>query len=109
LRGVSLIYPESLPYGQLVHITTNFQATSTADRAIDILQHGGVLSIKAHLLTRLGSYQALDGLSDGYTGMLDRLFTTIEDRFGDAIWWSTMTAVAAQAVSARQAGERQSV
>jgi hypothetical protein len=107
-RGVSLIYPESLPYGRLVQITTNFQATSTPDRAMEILQHGGVLSIKAHLLTRLGSYQAPDGLNDGYAGMLDRLFATIEDRFGDAIWWPTMTALAAQVRSARHAGEMRS-
>lgn len=101
LRGVSLVHPELLPYGQLVHITTNFQATSTLDRALAILQHGGVLSIKAHLLTRLGRYQALDGLGDSYAGALDRLFTTIEDRFGDAIWWPTLTRLAAQVLSAR--------
>jgi hypothetical protein len=108
LRDVSLIHPQVLPYGRLVHIPTNFQATSTADRAMAILQHGGVLAIKAHLLTRLGSYQALDGLSDSYIDMLDRLFTAIEDRFGNAIWWPTMTALAAQALAADDASEMRS-
>jgi hypothetical protein len=105
LRGVSLIHPQLLAHGRLVHITTNFQATSTPARAMEILQHGGVLSIKAHLLTRLGSYQALDGLNAGYVDRLHRLFTAIEDRFGDAIWWPTMTALAAQVLAAGHVGE----
>jgi hypothetical protein len=105
LRGVSLIYPEVLPYGEIVHITTNFQATSTPDRALEILRHGGVLSIKAHLLTRLGSYVALDGLNDGYAARLDRLFTDIEDRFGDTIWWPPMATLAAHALSATDGDE----
>lgn len=94
LVGMSLIFPERLPYGRLVHFTTNFQATSSIERALAILEHGGLLAVKAHLLKRFGSYVALDGLDRPYVEFLDRLFMTIEDRYGDAMWWTTMGEVA---------------
>ena len=96
LAGMSLIHPERLPYGRLVHFTTNFQATSAIQRAVDILDHGGLLSVKAHLLKRFGSYQALDGLDRGYVEFLDRVFATIENRYGAAVWWTTMGEIAAR-------------
>ncbi|TLY65536.1 MAG: DUF2334 domain-containing protein, partial [Gammaproteobacteria bacterium] len=62
LRGASLIQPTLIrckPDGNpargtdspagLVHLTTNFQATSTLERARAIIECGGVLSIKAHI------------------------------------------------------------
>lgn len=101
LRGVPLIHPHVLPYGRLVHVTTNFQATSSIERAMSILQHGGLLAIKAHLLTRLGSYQALDGLDARYAETLDRLFSAINARFGAAIWWTTMAELAARVSTPR--------
>lgn len=94
LRGVSLIYPQPLPHGRLVHVTTNFQATSSIARAIEILERGGLLGIKAHLLKRFGSYVALDGLDRPYVEYLDRLFARIEDRFGNSVSWTTMSDVA---------------
>ena len=48
LCGVSMIFPERLA-PNLVHVSTNFQATSPAERAFEILDAGGVLSIKAHI------------------------------------------------------------
>ncbi len=30
-----------------------------------------------------------------YAEYLDRLFTTIEDRYGSAVWWTTMGEIAA--------------
>ncbi|SRR5260221_6571339 len=89
LRGVPLYRPARIEPG-LLHIPTNFQATSTIDRALAILDGGGLLSIKAHLLVESGAYRALDGLSPEYREHLHRLFTTIEERFGDAIWWTSM-------------------
>jgi hypothetical protein len=89
LRGVPLFRPERIDPG-LLHIPTNFQATSTIDRALAILDCGGLLSIKAHLLVASGAYRALDGLSPEYRESLHRLFSTIEERFGDAIWWTSM-------------------
>jgi hypothetical protein len=94
LRDVSLITPQLLPFGRLIHFTTNFQATSSIDRAMAILECGGLLGIKAHLLKRFGSYVALDGLDDRYVEYLDQLCARIEDRFGDRVWWTTMSEIA---------------
>ncbi len=93
LRGVSLIEPQRLDNG-LVHFTTNFQATSTRERAFAILDCGGLLAIKAHLLSEVGSYKALDGVTDEYMASLDRLFLEIEDRYGDDVTWTSMGEVA---------------
>lgn len=89
LTGVPLFRPERIEPG-LLHIPTNFQATSTIERALAILDSGGLLSIKAHLLVESGSYRALDGLAPAYRDHLDRLFFTIEDRFGDGVCWTSM-------------------
>ena len=96
LAGMSLIYPERLPFGRLVHFTTNFQATSSIERAIAIIEHGGLLSVKAHLLKRFGTYTALDGLDREYVEFLDRVFATIEDRYGEAVWWTSMGGIASR-------------
>jgi hypothetical protein len=89
LQGVSLIEPERLENG-LIHFPTNFQATSTRERAFAILDCGGLLSIKAHLLSELGSYKALDGVTDAYMTALDQLFREIEERYGDDVSWTSM-------------------
>jgi hypothetical protein len=89
LRGVSLIRPQRLEPGVL-HFPTNFQATSTLERAIAILECGGLLSIKAHLLAQSGSYRALDGLTPEYREHLHRILSAIEERFGDRVWWTSM-------------------
>lgn len=92
LTGVALLDPQ-LVRG-LVHISTNFQATSPVERAIAIGECGGLISIKAHLLARSGTYHALDGLTPTYREHLDRVLCTIEDRFGDVIWWTSMAEIA---------------
>lgn len=89
LTGVSLLRPHRIEPG-LVHFPTNFQATSTLERALAILECGGLLSIKAHLLAESGSYRALDGLTPQYREYLHRVLSTIEDRFGDDVWWTSM-------------------
>jgi hypothetical protein len=94
LRDVSLLTPQVLPFGRLIHVTTNFQATSSIDRAMAILACGGLLGIKAHLLKRFGSYVALDGLDSPYVEYLDRLFARIADDYGDRVWWTTMGEIA---------------
>lgn len=90
LKGVSLIYPEYICSGQLLHITSNFQATSTLDRALEIIEHGGLLAIKAHAVKMIRGYKALDGLDELYRNYLDLIFTTIEDNYGDSLWWTSM-------------------
>jgi hypothetical protein len=89
LQGLSLIEPQRLENG-LLHFTTNFQATSSKERAFAILDCGGLLAIKAHLLTELGSYKALDGVTDAYMQFLDELFNEIESRYDDSVSWTSM-------------------
>jgi hypothetical protein len=89
LRGLSLLHPQRIEPG-LWHFPSNFQATSSIDRALAILGSEGLLSIKAHLLARSGSYRALDGLSLDYRDFLHRVFSTVEERFGEDVWWTSM-------------------
>jgi hypothetical protein len=89
LCGVSNIFPERIA-PNLLRISTNFQATSLPERAFDILDAGGVLSIKAHISKTLPGHTHLDGVDRLYMNYLDRLFDDIENRYGDAIDWTTM-------------------
>src|SRR5579863_6873058 len=94
LTGVSMLFPERIAPG-LVHISTNFQATSAPERAFDILDAGGVLSIKAHIAKNVPGHMHLDGVDDLYMNYLDRLFDDIEDRYGETIDWTTLGQLAA--------------
>lgn len=89
MRGVPLYRTQRLASG-LMHVPVNFQATSSLDRACAIIEAGGLLSIKAHLLAESGSYRALDGLTSEYRDYLDRVLCTIEDRFGHMVRWTSM-------------------
>lgn len=89
LNGVSMLFPERIAPG-LMHISTNFQATSAAERAFGILDAGGVLSIKAHITKNVPGYTHLDGVDDLYMNYLDRLFDDIEVRYGETIDWTTL-------------------
>jgi hypothetical protein len=99
LGGVSMLFPERIA-PNLLHISTNFQATSTPERAFDILDAGGILSIKAHITKMVPGHQHLDGVDDLYMNYLDRLFDDIEQRYGDAIGWTTLGRLAASLSSA---------
>ena len=94
LHGVSLIHPERIAGTPLIHFTTNYQATSSAGRARAILEHGGLLCIKAHLLDSAGAYTALDGLTAGYREQLDTLLSELDAEYGDALWWTSMGEIA---------------
>jgi hypothetical protein len=89
LSGVSMLFPERIA-PNLLHIGTNFQATSAPERAFDILDAGGVLSIKAHISKNVPGHTHLDGVDDLYMNYLDRLFDDIEQRYGDAVDWTTL-------------------
>jgi len=89
LSGVSMLFPERIA-PNLMHISTNFQATSAPQRAFDILDAGGVLSIKAHITKAVPGHLHLDGVDDLYMNYLDRLLDDIEQRYGDAIDWTTL-------------------
>jgi hypothetical protein len=94
LRNVSILYPEYIRNGQLLHMSTNFQATSSIDRATGIIEHSGVLSIKGHIIKNALGHVALDGIDDLYTNYLDLLFAMLEDRYGDSLWWTSMGEIA---------------
>ncbi|MBV9563824.1 MAG: DUF2334 domain-containing protein [Bradyrhizobium sp.] len=89
LTGVSMLFPERIAAG-LLHISSNFQATSVPERAFDILDAGGVLSIKAHITKNVPGHTHLDGVDDLYMNYLDRLFCDIEERYGDTVEWTTL-------------------
>lgn len=90
IKGVPLIYPSLLKNKQLVHIPANFQATSTPDRAHEILKNGGLLSIKAHIVKTAMGFTILDGVDQTYMNYLDTLLTQLENEWGDALWWTSM-------------------
>lgn len=93
LTGVSLLYPERLPSG-LWHLTTNFQATTTWERAKAIIEAGGLLVIKAHIIKNAMGHVALDGLDAQYASFLDLLFERLESEYGRRLWWTSMGEVA---------------
>ena len=99
-REVSILHPQPLA-GRVVHMTTNYQATSHAERAHDVIRRCGLLSIKAHAVKDALGHVALDGLDRRYRESLHRLFCELEDGYGDSIWWTTMGEVAERAGVAR--------
>lgn len=94
IHGVSLLYPDLVSSGRLLHFTSNFQATSPVERALAILDAGGLLAVKAHIVKAAMGYTALDGVDPLYMNYLDALFTLIEDRYGEDVWWTSMGQVA---------------
>lgn len=96
-KGVSMMHPTRISGRsgkELVHLTTNFQATSDVDRAFAILDRGGVLAIKAHAIKRFGSYVALDGLDEVYRSYLDALLRLIEQRYQSSVLFTSADAIA---------------
>ncbi|MGQ0833746.1 MAG: DUF2334 domain-containing protein [Gammaproteobacteria bacterium] len=78
----------------LLHITTNFQATSTIERAFEIIDAGGLLSIKAHIFKSGGGITMVDGLDDAYSNYLDLVCRELERRYGASLWWTSLAEVA---------------
>ena len=94
LKGVPLIFPTLIMNNKLVHIPSNFQATSNMDRAKQILENGGLLSIKAHIVKSAFGMVALDGVDQIYMNYLDALLTSIDKEYKDDIWWTSMGQIA---------------
>lgn len=90
MMGEPLIYPSLVKDGKLIHFPTNFQANSTVERARNILNNSGLLSIKAHIVKSVFGYVAIDGVDELYMNYLDVLFTNLEDQYGDDLWWTSM-------------------
>ena len=108
LRGASLIQPTWLACAptpgpadaravrRLLHFATNFQATSTLERARAIIEAGGLLLIKAHVFKTGGGITMLDGLDADYCAYLERLWRELDRRYGDALWWTSLEEVSNQ-------------
>jgi predicted deacetylase len=100
LAGAALIVPTWIMTSDtdreagLVHITTNFQATSTLERALEIIDAGGLLSIKAHIFKSGGGITLADGLDEAYINYLDLLFRELERRYGERLWWTSHSEIA---------------
>jgi predicted deacetylase len=78
----------------LVHITTNFQATSTIERAIQTIDAGGLVSMKAHIFKCGGGITMADGLDDAYINYLDLVCRELDRRYGASLWWTSLAEVA---------------
>ena len=104
LRGVPLYAPAIVAPG-LVHIPANFQATSPKERAFEIIESGGLLAVKAHIIKNALGHVALDGIDALYCNYLDVLFTVLEARYGDSLWWPSLAELA-DSVLAHELGHR---
>jgi len=94
LKNLPLIYPSLIKENKIVHIPTNFQATSKIDRAFKIIDNGGLLCIKAHIIKNTFGHIAYDGIDQLYINYLDSLFTILEKKYGDDLWWPSMNEIA---------------
>jgi hypothetical protein len=104
MKGVSLIFPQFIQNDKLLHISTNFQSTSPIDRAIEIIENGGLLAIKAHIVKSALGHISLDGLDETYRNYLDQLFAVLEDRYGDSLLWTSMGDLTARIFSSQDKG-----
>lgn len=90
IHGLPLLYPARFPNTDIIHVPTNWSITSTYERADRILELGGVLSIKGHAVKQGFGFTSVDGFDEAYLDYLDKLFTYIEIKWGEALWWTTM-------------------
>jgi predicted deacetylase len=92
-RGLALIYPQWIMARKLLHFTTNFQATSTFERAEQIVALNGLVAIKAHIVKRACGHVALDGMDTAYRDYLHQIFSRLEDRFAESLCWTSMAGI----------------
>lgn len=94
LRDVPLIHPAMSFDGRLVHVPSNFSATNSLDRALQLVAAGGLVSIKAHIVKMAFGHVMLDGVDALYRNYLDVVLSALEDRYGDRLWFASMGQVA---------------
>jgi predicted deacetylase len=102
LQGVSLIHPQWIAAGRVVHVSSNFQATSPIERATAIADAGGLVAIKGHIVKHAMGHVALDGMDTLYRNYLDMLFRELRHRYGDALWWTSMSEIADHMTKSRR-------
>lgn len=99
LHGVSLLHPEPVFGGRLIHVPSNFSATNPLDRALELAAAGGLVSIKAHIVKVAFGHVMLDGMDALFRNYIDVVLSRLEDRHGDRLWFATMAEVAERARS----------
>lgn len=99
LHGVSLLRPEPVFGGRLIHVPSNFSATSPLDRAFELAAAGGLVSIKAHIVKAAFGHVMLDGMDALFRNYIDVVLSRLEDHYGDRLWFATMADVAERARS----------
>lgn len=90
MKGIPLLFPTLIKNNQIVHIPSNFHATSKRERATQIIENSGLLSIKAHIVKNACGLIAYDGVDEIYMNYLDMLLTHLENEYGDDLWWTSM-------------------
>ncbi|CAN5774818.1 hypothetical protein BH11MYX3_BH11MYX3_47350 [soil metagenome] len=103
LKGCSLIFPSKINGSRLVHFTSNFQATTPWERAKEIVDAGGLVAVKAHIIKNALGHIALDGIDPSYCNFLDMVFGRLHQEYGDSLWWTTMGEIADRVRGARVA------
>jgi hypothetical protein len=98
LKDMSLIYPQLIDPG-LIHFSTNFQATSHIERAKEILDLRGLLSVKGHTVKIAFGSMSLDGIDQIYANYLDMVFREIEHEYGNGVWWASMGEIAERLIA----------
>ncbi|MBS7332307.1 MAG: DUF2334 domain-containing protein [Weeksellaceae bacterium] len=93
LRNVSIVYPEWIQNNKLLHFPTNFQVTSKYERAKEIVEIGGLLSIKGHIIEELHGFKTIDAINKSYMEKLDKVFCQLEDIYGDDLWFTSMNEI----------------
>ena len=99
LHGAPLLHPAPVFGGRLVHVPSNFSATNPIERALELVEAGGLVSIKAHIVKLSFGHIMLDGVDALYRNYLDLVLSELEDRYGDRLWFATMAQVAERAVT----------
>lgn len=94
MKKVSILYPQMICDDKVVHIPTNFQITSAYERAFEIMELGGILSIKAHMVKNFNGFDQIDGVTKEYMDFIDELLTQLKQKYNDKIWWTTPNEIA---------------
>jgi hypothetical protein len=94
MLGAPLFQPSVIGPRKLIHFTSNFAANNPLERAYQIIDAGGLLAVKAHILKHYHGHTAVDGLDASYRDFLDHVFSHLHRRYGDGLWWTSMNTVA---------------
>jgi hypothetical protein len=69
------------------------EATRPINRAFDIIENNGLVSIKAHIIKNFDGHILYDGVDECYMHYLDTMLTILEDKYGDSLWFTSMSEI----------------